>query len=175
MSKLAGTGDTCTLEGDRRMWLKLVGLVTRGIGFAGGKNLIIVGVTALFLVLTAGWTRINYLNGKVAGLEDDIAVLTDTVDVYYNANQINYANVKDLAKKLEMCQIDNMVIAAEGRDAVAGYNKVLEGMKRTVTNEMHRVRQLLENETCASVSIPSGARKLLSNAATSANGASRSN
>ena len=135
-----------------------------------GKYVIYGAIMALFLVLAGGYSRINYLNSKVESLKADITLLSDTVAVYYNANQINYANVKDLSTKLEMCQLDNMVLEADGRVAAKEFNNTLTAIKGKVDDQMQQVRRMLQKETCASVYVPSDVNKLLHDGASRANG-----
>ena len=136
----------------------------------GGKYAIYAGIAAIALVVSGTYLRISYLKKELGQTRIELANSKATSQVYYNANQINYANVQDLSKKLEMCQIDNMVIEAEGRQATKEFKDALIVIEGKVHNDVDRMREILQDKTCASAAIPRSANRLLHDAAGSANG-----
>lgn len=136
-------------------------MFTKLLGFFIGRSVVTYAIAGVIALILAMSLRITYLTSDRDDLEVELASTEVVLQLARATNVNNVINTKALANKLEMCYIDNMVLQMNSQQAVEDFNKSLDIIKEGVEEETLRVRQALQNETCAMVAIPSEAEDVL--------------
>ena len=130
----------------------------------GTKIYIYAGILA---VLTLLGLRIAYLQKS-----RDIAVLELNM-VQYQVDTINKSNtdtLNRLQKALSECARVNKQLQDKALRTVAIYQKDLDIIRKRTSKDAHKAQEALQDEICATITIPSDVERVLRNRAASING-----
>jgi len=128
------------------------------------KGFLLVGAAVLAVILGM-WGRISYLEGSREKVIVELEQSRSALIVAHSVNANNVANAGMLLAKLNSCVAINKLNKDNAVLAVEGYNKSLREIRDNVAKESQRVKEVLQNETCAMVNLPSDVESVLRNRA----------
>jgi len=159
------SGDTATLSEVRRSFGYTYSTIHKKRSFPMRfKGFLLVGAAVLAVILGM-WGRISYLEGSREKVIVELEQSRSALIVAHSVNANNVANAGMLLAKLNSCVAINKLNKDNAVLAVEGYNKSLREIRDNVAKESQRVKEVLQNETCAMVNLPSDVESVLRNRA----------
>ena len=148
----------------------MLGTIT---AFIKGSPILFYSGLAILALIGTMYLRISYLTHDRDNLIGHLAVATANLELCRQVNTQNIVNVGILADKLNTCIMRNVVAEDKAKQAAIDHIKSLQELNVLMDQEKKKMREALQNETCAMVAIPSDVERVLRDGAARANGISR--
>ena len=148
----------------------LGGILAKIATFTAGKSVYIWAGVGLLAFIGGMYVRIQYLEYDRDKLDVTVAAQMLDIELARQANTVNTVAIGELVSKLNKCRQENRILEQNSQQAVTDFQKTLKNIKKGVSDETQKVRQALQNETCAMVAVPSDVERVLRAGANSPSG-----
>ena len=122
--------------------------------FTAGRAAWIWTGVGILAIVGGMYARIQYLEYERDKLDVVVAGQLLDIQLARQANTVNTVAITELVGKLNECREKNRVLEQNSQQAVTSFRKKVEEIQQKVDRETLRVRQALQNETCAMVAVP---------------------
>lgn len=126
-----------------------------------GKGAILWTTLGVLALVGAMYMRISWLGSEIEELEGIVEAQKVDMVVARQTNQVNTIAIHELVAKLDRCESENKILEENSQQAVANFQETLKKIRGQVQDETQRVRQALQNQTCAMVAVPSDVERVL--------------